>query len=41
MIWIIIAFWAGVGAHAAFVYLTTHPEQRAALYSRIRAAFHK
>lgn len=41
MTWIIVSFWAGVAAHAAFVYLTTHPTERAALYSRVKALFGK
>lgn len=37
----IVAFWLGVGACYAFVHYSTHPEDRAALLSRIKGLFGK
>ena len=37
----IIGFWIGVFAHYGFMWLSTHPADRDALYSRIKAVFTK
>jgi len=37
----LIAFWLGVAVTAAAFYYSTHPDQRDALFSRIKALFAK
>jgi hypothetical protein len=37
----LVAFWLGFAAHYGLVWLSTHPEDRAALYSRVRKVFTK
>jgi len=41
MVEAIVAFWAGVAVTAAAFYLSTHPDQRGALFSRVKGLFGK
>ena len=38
---VIIAFWLGFAAHWGVMWLSTHPEDRKLMFSRIKGLIHK